>query len=175
MHRLDRDTSGCLVIAKKRSSLREFHTLFHNSQVEKIYWALVQGSWSKLCIEVEAPLKKNLLKSGERHVQVRSDGLPSHTEFQIIKRNTKVSWVQAKPITGRTHQIRVHALHVGHPIVGDDKYGDKEVNQLMRAEGVNRLFLHAHKITLPLPGWAKPFTVEAPLDEDMRQVLDKIF
>lgn len=168
VHRLDKDTSGCLMIAKRRSVLRAIHEQLQAGTVEKVYWALVEGRWHG-GNSVSAPLKKNQLSSGERIVRVSEDGQPSLTEFKILREylgsDPIVTLMEAKPKTGRTHQIRVHAAHVGNPIVGDPKYGDK---------GSSRLFLHAKKITLMLPGHEEPFSIEAPLDKQLQASLDKL-
>ena len=174
VHRLDRDTSGCVMVAKKRSMLRYLQDLLRQEGgIDKTYYALVKGSWSKRRSVVEAPLRKNELQSGERVVKVTFDGKPSKTVFSIEKHYEDVTLVRAKPITGRTHQIRVHALHVGHPLVGDDKYGDKELNKSMRSVGIKRLFLHACSLKIPLPD-GKSLTVEAPLPEDLSVGLNKL-
>jgi len=173
VHRLDRDTSGCLVLAKKSSALKELHELMRSGKVEKIYQTLVRGQWPKQIKLVDAPLKKNELKSGERIVNVSSDGKPAATEFRIIQQFPKATLVEAKLLTGRTHQIRVHALHVGHPIVGDEKYGDKDFNKIMRQQGCKRLFLHAAKISFNLSG-KKKITISAELDKDLKVFLENL-
>ncbi|MGL5532303.1 MAG: 23S rRNA pseudouridine(955/2504/2580) synthase RluC, partial [Plesiomonas shigelloides] len=123
VHRLDRDTSGILLVAKKRSVLRDLHEQLRVKTVQKDYLALVRGQWQKHCKVVQAPLMKNVLQSGERIVRVSAEGKPSETRFEVVERFEQATLVKASPVTGRTHQIRVHTLHAGHPIAFDDKYG----------------------------------------------------
>ncbi len=165
VHRLDRDTSGCIMVAKKRSMLRYLHQQLRDGHVQKYYQALVEGRWPQRCRQVNAPLKKNELSSGERMVRVDAEGKPSLTEFKVLQRFQDCTLVEAKPITGRTHQIRVHAQHQGHPLVGDPKYGQDEFNKQMKGKGFGRLFLHAAALTLQLPDSEEWLRVEAPLDE----------
>lgn len=172
VHRLDRDTSGCIMIAKRRSALRALHEQLRAKTIDKQYYALVRGHWQGHMNAVQAPLKKNTLKSGERIVRVDAEGKPSHTKFRIVEKFAQATLVEASPVTGRTHQIRVHALHAGHPIAADDKYGDKQFDELMRASGLQRLFLHAHKLQFQHPqDNDRTITVEAPLDDNLRTTL----
>ena len=171
VHRLDRDTSGCIMVAKKRSMLRYLHNELREGRVQKYYQALVQGRWPNRAGHVDAPLKKNELSSGERMVRVSVDGKPSLTEFRVLRRYRDCTLVEAKPITGRTHQIRVHAQFKGHPLVGDPKYGTDEFNKEMKAQGFHRLFLHAAALELTLPDEKTPMRVEAPLDERLAEPL----
>lgn len=171
VHRLDRDTSGCLLIAKKRSALRSLHEQLRNKTVEKNYQALVVGTWQKMDRAVRAPLLKNTLKSGERVVRVDPEGKESETRFKILQRYEGATLVQASPITGRTHQIRVHTLHAGHPIACDDKYGDQTFCDKMRSLGLNRLFLHAAELSFVHPGTEMTMRFEAPLDNHLKQAL----
>lgn len=173
VHRLDRDTSGCLMIAKRRSTLKDIHELLRNGQVEKIYWAVVKGVWRGGAL-IDQPLKKNQLSSGERMVRVAEDGQESQTEFQVLKQYQQATLVEAKPITGRTHQIRVHAAFAGSPVIGDTKYGDTDFNRTMKMKGLSRLFLHARKIILQLPGYAETIIVEAPFDEPFNLGLERL-
>ena len=171
-HRLDRDTSGCLLIAKKRSGLVLLHDAFRAGTVQKSYYALTLGHWLKKDIRVDAPLRKYQTVSGERRVVVdKMEGKPSLSQFECIERFQQASFVLARPATGRTHQLRVHAQYRKHPIAGDDKYGDKEFNQLMKAFGLNRLFLHAAKVKLNLPQYLDPVVIEAPLAPVLASVL----
>lgn len=173
VHRLDRDTSGLILIAKKRSVLRALHENLREREMEKVYWAFVVGNWPTRLKRVEAPLAKNELRSGERVVRVSIDGKSSITEFRVLQRLQGLTWVEAKPVTGRTHQIRVHAQHAGFPILGDSKYGNDEVNKQFRQEGFRRLCLHAARLRIWLPGEREPLEFEVPLDEEMQALLRK--
>jgi len=169
-HRLDRDTSGCLVIAKKRSALRAFHELLRGGGMDKYYLALVQGRWQGGKRRVEAPLRKNVLKSGERVVRVSEDGKPSLSIFTPVAIYQDSSLIRVKLVTGRTHQVRVHAQFCGHPIAGDDKYGDATFNREMAKRGLKRLFLHAAELRFTLPE-SITIHVEAPLDGNLQTLL----
>lgn len=149
VHRLDRETSGCIVLAKKRSVLKALHQLLANKDVQKTYWALVCKPWkgAKSCT-VDMPLLKNTLRSGERVVRVDPEGKASQTHFKLLQNFEEVCLLEARPATGRTHQIRVHSAHCGHPIVGDDKYGATAV--LDPKTFGQRLYLHAHSISFTL-------------------------
>lgn len=174
VHRLDRDTSGCIVLAKKRSVLRELHALLRSAEgMDKQYLALVKGRWPKRRHQVDAPLLKNELQSGERVVKVNPDGKASQTEFSVEQWYETSSLVRAKPITGRTHQIRVHALHAKHPLVGDDKYGDDEFNKVMKEFGFKRLFLHAASLKFQLADGTQ-IHVEAPLPTELAEPLSRL-
>lgn len=173
VHRLDRDTSGCLVVAKKRSALRRLHEAFRGGEVSKVYWALVKGHWRGGRRTARHALRKNLLQSGERMVRVDDQGKESETVFEPLRVWQQASLVEATPVTGRTHQIRVHACALGHPLAGDDKYGDEEFNRHMTEFGLKRLFLHAAKITFP-DSDGKRITVEAPLDPLLSACLEKL-
>ncbi|MEE8056448.1 MAG: 23S rRNA pseudouridine(955/2504/2580) synthase RluC [Pseudomonadales bacterium] len=174
VHRLDRDTSGCVMIAKKRSMLRYLHEQLRNGTIDKRYLALVTGRWSNRRKVVSAPLLKNTLRSGERMVNVSPAGKKSTTEFTVVERYKGATLVEAKPITGRTHQIRVHALHVGHPLLGDDKYGDDEAYKQFKGQGLRRLFLHAVSLYVPMPEGGHNLQVTAPLSDDLQQLLNTI-
>lgn len=172
VHRLDRDTSGCIMIAKKRSMLRFLHEQLRTGTIDKRYLALVKGRWPSRRKVVNAPLQKNTLKSGERMVRVSEVGKKSVTQFNVIERFDQATLVEAKPITGRTHQIRVHALHVGHPLLGDDKYGDQKACKAFRKLGLNRLFLHAKSLNVPMPDDRENLEIEAPLSAELQSVLE---
>ncbi|MBR9906560.1 MAG: 23S rRNA pseudouridine(955/2504/2580) synthase RluC [Gammaproteobacteria bacterium] len=174
VHRLDRETSGCILIAKRRSALRSLHEQLRNKTMDKQYLALVRGQWQKHVKLIAAPLLKNTLKSGERVVRVDVEGKPSETRFRIVEKYAQCTLVEASPITGRTHQIRVHALHAGHPIACDPKYGDAEFDQSMQQLGLNRLFLHAHQLTFSHPQTGKAVTVNAPLDDMLMNTLKQL-
>ena len=175
VHRLDRDTSGCLLIAKKRSVLTNLHEQLRNKTVEKKYWALVAGDWDNKVRKVTEPLKKNTLQSGERVVRVdEKDGKPSETRFRILQRYQQGTLIEAFPVTGRTHQIRVHTACKGHPIACDDKYGDNAFTSQMQQLGLNRLFLHAKTLSFIHPNTETTLRVEAPLDIALEQALTKL-
>jgi 23S rRNA pseudouridine955/2504/2580 synthase len=174
VHRLDRETSGCLLISKRRSALRNLHEQLRLKTMNKQYYALVRGHWQAHVNMVSAPLQKNTLKSGERVVRVDSDGKDAETRFRIIEQYTQATLVEASPITGRTHQIRVHALQAGHPIALDDKYGDEDFSRFMQGLGLQRLFLHAHLLQFNHPQTGKTMTVEAPLDDALRDALRRL-
>ncbi len=146
VHRLDRDTSGCIMIARRASALKDLHRQLREDRINKRYLTLVEGRWSSKRSFVEAPLQKNTVKSGERIVRVDSAGKPSRTEFRVVQRFANATLLEARPVTGRTHQIRVHARHAGHPLLGDEKYGHREANQAAQALGLKRLFLHAAEL-----------------------------
>lgn len=173
-HRLDADTSGCLILAKKRSVLKELHELLRQGKIRKIYWALTKGHWKPSQYRVDAALHKNHLSSGERIVRVDKEGKASLTLFRPLKTFEHAMLMEVTLETGRTHQIRVHSQYTGHPIAGDEKYGDKEFNKLMRQCGVKRLFLHAHSIEFILPSTEQHIKVSAPLDNDLAVVLDNL-
>ena len=174
VHRLDRDTSGCLLIAKKRSALRHLHELLRGDGVDKQYLALVKGTWQGGKRIVDAPLLKNVLRSGERVVRVDKDGKSSLSIFHPVESFQDASLVRVELKTGRTHQIRVHATHIGHPIAMDKKYGDEAFNQQMQALGLRRLFLHARTLSFTIDDSDKPITVTAPLDDQLETVLDNL-
>ena len=175
VHRLDRDTSGCLMVARKRSVLRFLHQHLRDTRaIEKSYLALVMGRWPERKRQVSAALQKSTLQSGERRVRVADEGRASVTEFTVKERFADTTLVEARPITGRTHQIRVHAAHVGHPIAGDEKYNTDEANHSLRAAGLTRLFLHAAALTFPLPNLKQPLSLHAPLPAELERVLSKL-
>lgn len=180
IHRLDKDTSGCLLLAKKRSCLRRVHEALRDQSVQKSYVLLVVGHWPDAVKKVTAPLKRNLLKSGERLVKISDEGRPSETAFTVLKRfETAVgpfTYVQANPKTGRTHQIRVHAQSVGCPIVGDVKYGIEQSQQPDIAElGLqSRLWLHCEAMTLPAKMFPDYTTFYASVDEHWQKSLKRL-
>ena len=170
VHRLDRDTSGLILIARRPAMLRELHRQLREDKIDKRYLALVAGSWPGSLRVVEAPLEKNVLQSGERMVRVAREGKRSVTEFAVVERLRGATLLEAKPITGRTHQIRVHARHAGFPLLGDDKYSDEASAALCRSLGLQRLFLHARALRIELPEGV--LQLEAPLDRDLENILD---
>jgi len=171
VHRLDKATSGCLLIAKKRSMLRALHEQLRSKTMSKQYLALVKGSWNKNWRSVKEPLLKDALNS---IVKVSSDGKASETRFKIIQRYQGATLVEASPVTGRTHQIRVHCACKGHNIAGDDRYGDDEFSAEMKQLGLNRLFLHAAHITFHHPVLETEMTVSAPLCAQLSNLLEKL-
>ncbi|HDR1351681.1 TPA: 23S rRNA pseudouridine(955/2504/2580) synthase RluC [Pasteurella multocida] len=171
VHRLDRDTSGILLVAKKRSALRSLHEQLREKTVQKNYLALVRGQWQSHCKVVKAPLLKNELSSGERIVRVSEQGKPSETRFSIEERYEYATLVKASPVTGRTHQIQVHTQYAGHPIALDDKYGDKHFDEQMTQLGLTRLFLHAFSIRFEHPKTGETLRINAPLDPEMKKIL----
>ena len=173
-HRLDRDTSGCLMLAKRRSALRTLQQLQREGRVRKRYLALLAGRWQKDRQQVKVPLKKNTLKSGERIVRVDAAGKFAHTEFKVVQRFSAATLVEAELKTGRTHQIRVHAQYLGTPILGDTKYGDDQANDIFRKIGLKRLFLHAASLRFPWPDREQDYSFEAPLSAQLQQLLDRI-
>jgi len=170
VHRLDRDTSGCLMLAKRKSALRELHKLIREGKILKKYILLVKGKWQGGAKTVDVPLLKNQLSSGERMVKVSDEGKESKTIFKPLKIGLKFSLLEAKLKTGRTHQIRVHASHIGHPIAGDKKYGDKKFNDEMKKKGVKRLFLHAEKLSFTWESGERVNFV-AKLDDELNKVV----
>ena len=172
VHRLDRDTSGLVMIAKRASVLRELHDLLRNDGIDKRYLALVAGKWPSHLARVQAKLGKSALSSGERIVRVDASGKPSITDFRVVERLAGATLVEAKPITGRTHQIRVHAQHAGHPILGDVKYSDDGQLAVAKDAGLRRLFLHAYSLRFELEG--KTIEVRAELDEELSGVCDRL-
>ena len=173
VHRLDRDTSGLIMVARRPAMLRELHRQLREDKVDKRYLALVAGNWPKSLRVVEAPLEKNVLQSGERMVRVAREGKRSVTEFTVVERFDGATLVEAKPVTGRTHQIRVHARHAGFPLLGDDKYGDERSAALTRTLGLQRLFLHARSLRISLPE-SGLLTLEAGLDPELESILVKL-
>jgi 23S rRNA pseudouridine955/2504/2580 synthase len=174
VHRLDRETSGCLLIAKRRSVLRELHRLLRENGIDKRYLALLKGPWQGGERRVEAPLLKNTLRSGERVVTVSEQGKPAISVFRPLTRFAKATLVEVSLLTGRTHQIRVHAASIGQPIVGDEKYGDAAFNREMKNHGVRRLFLHAHSLRFSLDDAEPAHHFEAPLDDELESVLTSL-
>jgi len=171
VHRLDRDTSGCLLIAKKRSALRSLHALFRDDHVHKTYLALLAGQWAKTKQVVTQPLQKNVNKGGERMVVVSSSGKAAETVFKRLQLYRDATLVEASPKTGRTHQIRVHAAWLGHPIVGDERYGLDEVNKAFKARGYKRLFLHAEKLQFQHPVTGVLLRISAPMPQQLLDLL----
>lgn len=179
VHRLDRDTSGILMLAKKRSALTDLHQQIRDGELDKRYYALVQGDWKNARQHIRLPLFKYTTADGERRVRVQADGQVSHTVFSLVKRYGAFALLEAELKTGRTHQIRVHLASSGFPIVGDDKYGDFGLNRsLQKADGsriaFKRMFLHAHRITFRHPESGAPVTLSASLPQECVQFLKSL-
>ena len=179
VHRLDRETSGVLLLAKKRSALTNLHEQMRDGQTDKRYLTLVHGDWKNQKQHVKLPLFKYTTPEGERRVRVQADGMPSHTVFTLLRKFREFALLEAELKTGRTHQIRVHLSSSGFPIAGDDKYGDFALNrQLQKADGdriaLKRMFLHAHQITFVHPESGKPVTLNAPLPLECERFLKSL-
>ncbi|MCF7503474.1 23S rRNA pseudouridine(955/2504/2580) synthase RluC [Vibrio sp. L3-7] len=168
VHRIDRDTSGILLVAKKRSALRHLQAQFREKTVQKYYFALVMGEWKNSCKVVNAPLLKNEVNS---IVRVNPNGKASETRFKVLERFQDATLVQASPITGRTHQIRVHAQYTGHPIAWDDRYGDRRFDAYTGKVGLDRLFLHAANIKFTHPGSEEEMDISAPMEARLEKAL----
>ena len=174
-HRLDRDTSGVLLIAKRRSALRELHSALREREMTKRYLALVGGRWELGKKKIDLPLLTNQKQGGERMVRVHPDGQSALSTFVPQQHFGKLATLMAIEIgTGRTHQIRVHAAYAGHPVAGDEKYGDKVTDEALRSVGLRRMFLHAHSLEFTHPGTGKRFSIEAPLSEELTTVLTNL-
>tara|TARA_R110002049_G_scaffold83933_14_gene213637 strand:+ start:3006 stop:3911 length:906 start_codon:yes stop_codon:yes gene_type:complete len=173
VHRLDRDTSGVILIAKRAPILRELHRQLREKHIEKRYLALVCGKWPRAVRVVDAPLEKNVLQSGERMVRVSRDGKRAVTEFSVVERFAGATLIEARPITGRTHQIRVHAQQAGFPLLGDEKYSDDRTAAFARQIGLKRLFLHAASLQFSLLDKGD-FTLRAPLESNLDIILEKL-
>jgi 23S rRNA pseudouridine955/2504/2580 synthase len=181
VHRLDRETSGVLMLAKKRAALVDLHEQIRENRIDKRYYAVGYGDWQSDWGRrrvVKAPLHKYVAADGERRVRIQENGLPSHTVFNLIERWDNYAWVEAELKTGRTHQIRVHMASIGLPIAGDAKYGDFALNKdLARPKaqpGLKRMFLHAYRLKITHPATGEPLQLEAPLPSDCRRFLDQL-
>ena len=174
VHRLDRDTSGCLLVSRKPAALRVLHALMRDGLVQKGYLALVKGQWDLGKKRIDVPLNTESRMGGERTVRVQVGAKAAVSLFTPVQffRN-RASVVEVDLETGRTHQIRVHAAHVGHPVAGDEKYGDKDFNARMREEGLQRMFLHSHRISFDWPNGGD-FSASAPLPKDLAAVVDAL-
>jgi 23S rRNA pseudouridine955/2504/2580 synthase len=175
VHRLDRDTSGCLLVARDRTTLTALHALIRNGGMHKTYLGLVAGSWQLGTKRVDAPLATDNREHGERHVRVAAAGKDSVSVFKPVQFFGSLATLMEVDIpTGRTHQIRVHASFAGHPLLGDDKYGDRERNAELKRHGLKRTFLHAQSVAFEWPGSGVPFHASAPLPSELAAVLDAI-
>jgi 23S rRNA pseudouridine955/2504/2580 synthase len=174
VHRLDRDTSGCLLVARKRSALRSLHELLREGQFEKRYLTLVKGPWDLGHKRIDAPLRTDTRVGGERTVRVAPGGKSAVSDFRPVQFfGNRATLLEVAILTGRTHQIRVHAAHAGHPVAGDEKYGDEAFNELMKEAGLQRMFLHAHSVSFDWPQGGD-FSASAPLPPELAAVLDRL-
>lgn len=174
-HRLDRDTSGLLLVAKRASALRELHALLRDGAVQKSYLALVAGNWQLGHKRIDAPLRTDLRVNGERTVKVDPSGKAALTEFKLIEHfGARASLLEAILHTGRTHQIRVHAAYCGHPVAGDEKYGDEAFNERLKASGLKRMFLHAHSCSFAWPQSGVEQSFSAPLPAELKLILEAL-
>ncbi|MDD2700586.1 MAG: RluA family pseudouridine synthase [Sideroxydans sp.] len=174
VHRLDRETSGVLLVAKKRSALTGMHEIMREGNSDKRYYALVLGDWHNARQHVKLPLHKFDTPQGEKRVMVREDGQRAHTIFNLQKNWPGYTLLEAELKTGRTHQIRVHLSHLGFPIAGDDKYGDFARNKELMKQGLKRMFLHAHSISFKHPLTEEPLTITAPLAPELQGFIDRL-
>jgi 23S rRNA pseudouridine955/2504/2580 synthase len=173
-HRLDRETSGCLVIAKTRRALNAFHQALREGMVEKHYLALVAGRWRGGARRVDEALARSGRRGEERLVQVDEEGKASISRFEPVARFARMTLMDVRIDTGRTHQIRVHAAHLGHPLAGDDKYGDFELNRELKKLGLKRLFLHSAHLRFRMPDGGQLYDLHAPLPDDLQRVLERL-
>jgi 23S rRNA pseudouridine955/2504/2580 synthase len=176
-HRLDRDTSGCLIVARNTATLRVVHALLReeNTTFEKRYLTLLKGPWDLGKKRIDAPLRTDTRVGGERTVRVDASGKPSLSEFRPVQFfGRRATLMEVSLLTGRTHQIRVHAQHAGHPVAGDEKYGDETFNEEMRTLGLSRMFLHASSVGFEWPDGGGQFSVNTPLPPELAKVVDKL-
>jgi len=173
VHRLDRETSGVLLVAKKRSALTALHEAMRTREMDKRYLVAVAGRFRNELQRVRLALSKRTTAEGEKRVSVSEGGQESETVFRRIARGAEFSLLEAELLTGRTHQIRVHLAHLKHPVLGDDKYGDFELNKRLRKEGLKRMFLHARSLAFAHPLSGEPMRVEAPLPRDLEAFCDR--
>jgi 23S rRNA pseudouridine955/2504/2580 synthase len=173
VHRIDRETSGILLVSRKPAALRALHALLREGQVEKRYLALVKGKWELGKKRIDVPLRTDIRVSGERTVKAHETGKDAVSVFKPVQFfGKKASLVEVELETGRTHQIRVHAAHAGYPLAGDDKYGDEAFNETMKTLGLTRMFLHSHQLSFTWPDTGVEFTVSAPLPDELKAVID---
>jgi 23S rRNA pseudouridine955/2504/2580 synthase len=176
-HRLDRETSGILLVGKKRSALKVLHDMFRQGGADKRYLALVAGEWTEKLKDVRLPLDKFLTEGGERRVAVAAEpdeGRYAHSVFRKVDSGRRFSLVEAQIKTGRTHQIRVHLAHLGFPIAGDDKYGDFALNKSVAPQGLKRMFLHAWRMRFPHPITGQTLSFEVPLPRELAGFIDRL-
>lgn len=173
-HRLDRETSGLLIVATKRSALVRLHDMFRDGGISKRYLALVKGRWQNPLQHVRLPLNKYLTADGERRVSVGPDGKEAHSIVRLMARWENFSLLEVELKTGRTHQIRVHLAHLGFPLAGDDKYGDFALNRVLQKAGLKRMFLHAVRLSFHHPLTGRLLELESPLPAELGQFLNRI-
>jgi len=173
VHRLDRDTSGLLIVAKKRSALVELHRMLREGEIEKVYLAVARGKWEGKGREIRESLHKYVNAKGERRVSVREDGVAAVTQVKALKKSDSASLLEVRLLTGRTHQTRDHLAHSGHPLLADDKYGDFELNHRLEKAGVRRLFLHANRLAFAHPLTREPLKLKAPLPPEIKRFVEK--
>ncbi len=174
VHRLDKETSGCLILAKTIPSLRILNKIIQTDEISKTYCALLAGQLDKKQYLVDQPLKKNTMLSGERVVKVDPSGKKATTKIFRAKVYQNATLVEVELLTGRTHQIRVHSAYINHPVIGDNKYGDKDINKQFKKIGLKRLFLHAKSLQFVSPATNKSIFIEAPLDVGLTELLQKL-
>jgi 23S rRNA pseudouridine955/2504/2580 synthase len=174
VHRLDRETSGVLLLAKKRSALTALHEMMRTRDMDKRYLAGVAGRFRNERQRVRASLAKRVTKEGEKRVSVSDSGQEAETIFHLVERSPEYSLLEAQLLTGRTHQIRVHLAHLGHPVLGDDKYGDFELNKALRKQGLKRMFLHAAKLSFVHPATGETLELTSPLPADLERFRSRI-
>jgi 23S rRNA pseudouridine955/2504/2580 synthase len=175
VHRIDRETSGLLLVARKPAALRTLHALMRDGQVEKKYLALVKGKWELGAKRIDVPLRTDIRVGGERTVKAHASGKEAVSHFRPVQFfGKRASLVEVALETGRTHQIRVHAAHAGYPLAGDEKYGDADFNEKMQAAGLKRMFLHAHQVSFTWPDTGVEFSASAPLPADLAAVIDEL-
>lgn len=173
-HRLDRETSGLLLVAKKRAALTRLHDMLRDGEIDKRYLTLVKGRWLNPLQHVRLPLYKYLTEQGERRVSVAAEGKAAHSVVRLKARWQNFSLLEVELKTGRTHQIRVHLTHLGFPLCGDDKYGDFAWNKALQKQGLKRMFLHAGRLSLSHPISGEPLVLSAPLPRDLRDFLSRL-
>ncbi len=175
VHRIDRDTSGLLLVSRKPAALRTLHALMREGQVEKKYLALVKGKWELGKKRIDVPLRTDIRVGGERTVKAHASGKEAVSHFAPVQFfGKRATLVEVALETGRTHQIRVHAAHAGYPLAGDEKYGDEPFNESMKAAGLDRMFLHASQVSFVWPDTGMEFSASAPLPPDLAKVIDSL-
>lgn len=173
-HRIDRETSGLLIIAKKRSALTALHDMMREGRIEKRYLTLVPGRWSNPLQHVKEPLFKYLTPDGERRVRVSGDGKVAHSVVRLVRRWQRFSLLEVELKTGRTHQIRVHLAHLGFPLCGDDKYGNFPLNKALEQEGLRRMFLHAAQLSFAHPLTGEPIVLQSQLPDELQSFINHL-